>query len=884
MTPRATYRLQFRNGMDFAKAAGIVPYLQRLGISHLYASPLFAAVAGSTHGYDVIDCNAVEPAIGGMDGLFALSDRLRRAGMGLILDIVPNHMAASMQNNWWRDIVEWGAESAYAGHFDVDWSRKLTLPVLSASFEDVLAGNEISLRFDEAHGALALAYFDTLLPLHPPSYGEALAPIADRLPSGMTASAAQARSRGTSWREGFRRLAGFEQELLLLSRDRAHLERIHRLQPWRLMDWRDAGHALSYRRFFEIAGLAGLRVEEERVFDDVHRLTLSLIRDGIVDGLRIDHVDGLAEPAAYLRRLREAVGPEHYLVVEKILAEDEHLPAEWPVHGTTGYEFIRDISQILVDARGRNDLEEAYSGDGKPAIDLVSERRRAKRLIVQKNFAGELGRLVKLGLAAGMPLTERDLELALVEVISAFPVYRTYGDRRGMNDRDRRRLADVADETRVAGSEVDGDVLHWLVEMLAEGRGDVAWELRRRFQQLCSAVMAKAVEDTLFYRWHPFVALNEVGSDPAQEIGGAGRFHRAMAAGRRLHPAGQLATSTHDTKRGEDARARLYALSERSGDWHAAMARWRDLNRERSAGGPSGAASDAGTEWLVYQSLAAIWPSAGTWEDAARHSDLARRLVAFLEKAMREAKLHTSWTEVNADYERSVTGFAERILAPDNQRFLKDFEATLAPFIRAGRLNSLAQTLVKLTAPGIPDIYQGTETGDFSLVDPDNRRPVDFAALAGGLTGPPAWPGRVVLRDGRVKQALIAAVLALRRDSPDIFVHGSYEPLETRGARASHIVSYLRRDAADAVLVTVPSLTFAAWWPSSVQDFWQDTHIVLPPGAPASFGDVLSDAPLTPGREVMASDLFRDWPVALSSTVGTTRARAAPDWNSPRRV
>jgi (1->4)-alpha-D-glucan 1-alpha-D-glucosylmutase len=430
----------------------------------------------------------------------------------------------------------------------------------------------------------------------------------------------------------------------------------------------------------------------------------------------------------------------------------------------------------------------------------------------------------------------------------------------------------------VAGSEVDGDVLHWLVEMLAEGRGDVAWELRRRFQQLCSAVMAKAVEDTLFYRWHPFVALNEVGSDPAQEIGGAGRFHRAMAAGRRLHPESQLATATHDTKRGEDARARLYALSERPGDWHAGMARWRDLNREGNAGGPSGAAPDAGTEWLVYQSLAAIWPSTGISEDAARQSDLTRRLVAFLEKAMREAKLHTSWTEVNADYERSVTGFAERILAPDNQRFLKDFEATLAPFIRAGRLDSLAQTLVKLTAPGIPDIYQGTETGDFSLVDPDNRRPVDFAALAEGMDAPSASAPS----NGRMKQALIAAVLALRKDRPDIFVHGSYEPLETRGARASQIVSYLRRDAADAVMTTVPSLTFAAWWPSSVRDFWQDTHIVLPPGAPASFGDVLSDAPLTPGREVMASDLFRDWPVALSSTVRTTRARAAPDWNSPR--
>lgn len=858
MMPRATYRLQFRDGMNFAKAIAIVPYLEKLGISHLYASPIYAAVRGSTHGYDVIDNNVVEPELGGMDGLLALSDRLKSAGMGLIVDIVPNHMAASLQNPWWRDVVEWGAMSRYAESFDIDWRRKLTLPILASGFEGALAADELSVKLDEQGGGLVLAYFDNLQPLHPHTYGDALAPIGTPLAYEIAACATNADPWDKTWKDRLRRIVTSRSTADLhhaLSRfPRSHIDRLHERQPWRLIGWRDAARVLSYRRFFEIAGLVGLKVEKRQVFDTVHELTFALLREDIVQGLRIDHVDGLADPRTYLNWLRAAVGPDTYVIVEKILAENEKLPVDWPVEGTTGYEFIPTMARTFIDPAGRNRLEDAYAAERPHRSDIEEQRYKAKRLIVENNFAGELARLVQLAQNADARYAGVQLERLIRELIAAFPVYRTYGDSGGMNDHDIQLLREVADVVRRTVGEVDESTLDRLVILLAEGRGEPAAQLRRRFQQLSSAVMAKAVEDTLFYRWHAFVAVNEVGSDPARSTD-LGDWHAIMDRREAPQSRGLLATATHDTKRGEDSRARLYALSERPQEWLDLMRQWREL----APSGCDGATDDPEIRWLIFQSLTSIWP-----HDGDCSGDLVPRLVSFLEKALREAKLRTSWTKVDTDYERAWTRFAERLLHPDNGAFLDEFTSALRPYIQGGWINSLGQTLLKLTVPGIPDIYQGSEIGDFSLVDPDNRRPVDFDFLAQCLKDPLPAIGRTELFSGRMKQKLIAACLSHRRRYPDLFEWGSFERLKVLGSRADQTIAFLRRRGSVVMVVLVPRLTFGLGWPA--KEFWQDTRVVLSQDERLySLSSVLCGTSLEVTSELRLSDCLAQWPVALIS-------------------
>lgn len=861
MIPRATYRLQFRNGMDFKRAIATLPYLHRLGISHLYASPLFAAVSGSTHGYDVIDNNLVEPSLGGMAGLIELSDTLKSLGMGLILDIVPNHMAASLQNRWWYDIVQWGQLSAYAGYFDVDWRRKLTLPLLGSDVAAALAAGELSLRYDARNCSLAIAYFDNFIPLNPESYAEALAPIDGLAVADLSAHAAKATPSSGDWKEALRTLWAhgvppeIDHKLADVSRDLAHIDRIYRLQPWCLIGWRDAARSLSYRRFFEIAGLVGLRVEDKAVFEEVHRLTLQLVQGNIVQGLRVDHVDGLADPGAYLRRLRAAVGPACYIIVEKILAKNECLSQEWPIQGTTGYEFTSAMMQALVDKDGADALTRFYLSHRSPNDDLEAERRKAKLTIVRKNFAGELNRLVETALRADGGFAAEDIENLFVEIIAAFPVYRTYGDERGMGQPDRHLLANVAEKVRVAGRNVDEAALRWLTEVLTAPSGETLAETLRRFQQLTSAVMAKAVEDTLFYRWHALIGLNEVGGDPALQPVPVSAWHEIMRHRLKSQPNGLLATATHDTKHGEDARARLYALSERPADWISAVERWRRIGRETA---PS---VDPELESLFYQSLASIWPAGPV--DPKASLALRERMVPFLEKALREAKLHTSWTNVDAGYEQAFIGFATRLLHEDNRRFWDDFSAAVQPFVLAGWINSIAQTLIKLTAPGVPDIYQGSELADFSLVDPDNRRPVDFAASAQALKRPLSIIDRSSLSNGRMKQRLIAAALALRRANSELFVSGSYEPLRLVGERPQNAIAFLRRTQSAAMVVITPCRSFGDWWPSCSEAFWQDTHVILPPGLACPLFDVLSGTAVPLSEGILLAKRFATWPVSF---------------------
>ncbi len=780
----ATYRLQFREEMTFDTAVDVVPYLKRLGASHLYVSPIFSAVSGSTHGYDVTDHNEIDLAIGGRKGLERLSEALRRHGMGLVLDIVPNHMAASLENPWWRSVVEEGAQSPYAHHFDIDWGQKLTLPVLGREYREALEAGELSIVADD-EGGFALAYFEHRFPLTLSSHVMVRERAGRDEPSGA---------------------------LQTLSSDRAFVDAVHAAQPWRLMYWKDARKSLSYRRFFEVTGLVGVRVEDDHVFDDVHRLILSLVRDGIADGLRVDHIDGLARPTRYLERLRQEVGPDTWLLVEKILGEGEALPHEWTELGigTTGYEFIGAAADLLVAADGVNALERSYRTFSSSDADIADELRTSKLLLLTRNFAGELRDLATK--AAQLTGLDREVtEDAIVELIVAFPVYRTYGEIGGLSAQDTAMLASVVG-TAVAAGRAEETAIRVVADLLRQSTNSVA-QFRTRFQQLTGPAMAKSVEDTLFYRHNAVIALNEVGAHPGGAVGDPARFHAFMQQQAET-PLSLLATSTHDTKRGEDARARLYALTEDSEGWTSACERWSKKNlRARGELEPA-------VEWLIYQALAGAWPPELAPADAAGVARLRDRFLPYLEKALREAKLRTDWGEENAEYEAVAKSFAASLF--DDRVFLQDFASALEPFIKAGQINAISQTLAKLTGPGVPDIYQGSERGDFSLVDPDNRRPVPFAQFAGMAQAMPADPS--ALLDGRLKQWMVARALACRHAQPDLFRLGQYVPLTLNGPDGQHFVAYLRAHEGAAALVVLPRLTL------NRQIATMDAQVGLPAG------------------------------------------------------
>ena len=875
----ATYRLQMRDGMTFEAARAIVPYLKRLGISHLYLSPVFTAVSGSTHGYDVTDFNEIDPAIGGRAGLDRLSAALQAEGLGLILDIVPNHMAASLENAWWRDVVEWGADSRFARHFDIDWSERLTLPILGKDFDGIVADGDIGLAADRAAGRLVLTYFDNHLPLAPqtwrlladasddllvrdvaalgaaarPEAGDALhAAVADMLASGGHADA-------------------LDRELARLAADDRLLAALHDAQPWHLIFWQNARRHLSYRRFFEVTGLVGVRVEDPPVFDEAHRLILELVATGTVDGLRVDHVDGLADPTAYLAQLRDAVGPDVPIHVEKILEGHEALPEAWPIEGTTGYEFITAIGGLMTDETRLPDLHAAYEDCLGETADLEAARRDAKLRMIRHNFAGELagltGSLVKMAAAVGASVSAKDAQAVLTEVIVAFPVYRTYADAEGTGARDRTLVEEVLAQAIGAAAAFDPAAFA-LVRAALTGdidpsQAEPAARFRIRFQQLTGPVMAKAIEDTLFYRFNRLIAVNEVGGDPDDVALDASAFHAAM--GRRVaeQPRGLLATATHDTKRGEDARARLYAISEAPEDWAAAVAWWRELNMGRVDMRTGHPAPGPDTQWLLYQSLAGVWPAELGPDDPDGLALLRDRFLGYVEKALREAKRRTSWIDIDADYEDGVRGYADALFEPDNGDFLDDFLRMLVPFIRAGSLTSWAQTVLKMAAPGVPDIYQGSEDIDLSLVDPDNRRPIDFDHLSTQLDAAfPAWPGVGFPSLGIVKQRIVQAGLALRGRRPDVLTTGAYAPLDASGPAARHVVAFMRGEG--AVVAVVPRLAYGlvehGGDPRSAE-VWGETTVALPnPGG--TYRDVVTGAEI-PGGAVRLADLFAVCPFAL---------------------
>jgi malto-oligosyltrehalose synthase len=768
VTPRATLRLQFHKGFTFADAEALVPYFSALGVSHLYASPITTARPGSRHGYDVIDPTEVNPELGGEAALRQLVDALRREKMGLIVDIVPNHMAATRENAWWADVLREGRGSRYARWFDIDWDS-----------ED-----------PELHGKVFLPWLTT-------------------------------------------------------PRREADTDQLGLPTPgaWYLGWWRTAGDRINWRRFFDINDLVCLRMEDDEAFEAVHAMIARLYAEGLIDGVRVDHIDGLADPAGYCHKLRHRLDPGNpagsYLVVEKILLRGETLSGDWGCDGTTGYDFMDEVSALQHDAAAQPVLADAWARlTGRPA-DFASEEQAARREILARSFSAPFEACV----AAFDRLEQSDLNRpalrrALTEMLVNFPVYRGYG-----KPADVPWLERAAKSAKRTGLASDDWVIDWLERRMLEPH-----RATTRFQQLSAPIAAKSVEDTAFYRHGPLISRNDVGFDTERFGRSAADFHAGMQRRQVAQPHGMLATATHDHKRGEDVRARLAVLSENPQAWTERLARWVAKAEKLGPSGMPGKADIA----MLLQTIVGAWPMDLTLEDAVGRAAFAQRLEGWQQKALREAKLVSDWSDPNEAYETAARDLLRRLVVEDRAATLRaDLFAVVQEIIPPGITNSLAQTLLRLTVPGVPDLFQGTELWDLSLVDPDNRRPVDFARRE-KLLGTASW------RNGAIKQALIVQALGLRQVLPDLFAKGSYEPVVARGPLADHVVAFLRRHGPDALLVAVPRLSTHL-----TPDGLAATSLTLPPGL-TLFSALEDDVVSMPHAALQ--QIWRGWPVALLST------------------
>lgn len=874
---RCTYRLQLSAAFDFAAARGIVPYLAALGVSHLYLSPIWAARPGSSHGYDVVDHTRINSELGGEAAFDSLVEAARAHGLGLILDCVPNHMGVGYENPWWCDVLTWGEASPYRDYFDIDWqpgeptlAGKVLLPILGDHYGRVLEDG--LLRLDLDGGRLVVRYWEHTLPLHPRETADLIEPaltlargrgdddavtlLADlqhqsRQISRRRERVSRQRRRADRDRadQTARRLAHARQDPAVedaLAGALAHFtpkseadndgraaDRLHRLlerQAYRLAFWRLAAQEINYRRFFDINDLAGLRMEEPALFDAAHRKVVELVGDGRADGVRLDHIDGLFDPAAYLVRLKRALtraAPNAPSVhVEKILGHGERLRPDWPVDGTTGYEVLNLLHGLQVDPAGRRPLITVWRDLVSPPYDFHGETVAAKRLIMATSLAAELNVLAgELNRIAKRSRFTRDyarqsLRDALAGVIAHFPVYRTYVAAKGASEDDRAIIKRAVDRARRTATTPDLSIYDFVEAVLTTDAATTPWagarpaeivRFARRFQQYTGPVTAKAVEDTAFYRWFPLVSLNDVGGEPDQFGTPPETFHAANAERLAHWPRALMATATHDHKRGEDVRARLAVLSERPQDWGRAVRRWFRLADALVATTEDGPAPSAADRWLFFQTVVGAWPLDLTADDEGGLAAFADRLKGYMEKAVREAKRRTSWAVNDAAYEAAVHDFVDAALDPAQSPRLIEEMASFADTIAApGAVNGLAQTALKLAIPGVPDIYQGTEGWDLSLVDPDNRRPVDYAARAHALDQLVERGGWAELvadwRDGRIKQAVAARLLALRRDDPELFAEGAYEPLTAAGAMAEYVLAFRRSRDDRALVVAVPRL------------------------------------------------------------------------------
>jgi (1->4)-alpha-D-glucan 1-alpha-D-glucosylmutase len=924
--PVSTYRLQFNAGFTFRDAQALLPYLSRLGITECYCSPLLAARPGSPHGYDISDHTRLNPELGSAEDFESFTAALAAHGMGLILDFVPNHMGIDpLSNRWWRDVLENGPSSPFARFFDIDWQPakselkgKTLLPILSDQYGVVLEEGQIQIKFED--GAFSLQYSSFNLPLNlkairlllrydpealeaqcspeDPHLREFLSVLTqlDHMPASTDTDPALIQERCREREVAQKRLADLVRDSPLIRRHieqnvrkfngqpgrRESYDLLHGLlesQPYRISYWRTALHEINYRRFFDINDLAGIRMEDPEIFQATHSLVLRLIRQGVVTGLRLDHVDGLFDPAEYFQRLQASCAEfaAIYIVVEKIFSNGESLRQDWAVHGTTGYDFLNDLNGLFVYSPSAQNFKQLYArfvGRKDLFFDVVYE---SKKLIVMTSMVSELKMLAReLNRISEANRRYRDftrasLEEVLRELVACFPVYRTYFTPRGWDEFDQKTIDTALARALRRNPAMESSVFLFSRRILLPERtaGDSEKEYQARarfamkFQQYTGPVQAKGLEDTAFYRFGPLISLNEVGGDPARFGRSPEEFHKANLQRRESAPLGMLATATHDTKRGEDARARLNVLSEIPDEWRSVLFRWARANagmRTLLDGKPSPDRSD---EYLFYQALLSAWPAESGEEPAEGFVD---RILQFMQKAIKEKKVHTSWINPSQEYDSAMADFVRHTLTGSNsKRFLQLFAPFQQRIAFLGMLNSLAQVVLKMVSPGIPDFFQGTELWDLNLVDPDNRRPLDFRRRQcllermESMLGSPcpdaaaAFVGEMLTnwRDARIKLYLTAAGLRLRRRAPALFLEGNYLPLSVDGEKKEHVVTLARSLGTASLIAVAPRLVARLTGGSRSlpvgQEVWKDAAISLPAElAGHSYQNIFTSVRVTP--------------------------------------
>ncbi len=872
----STYRLQLNAGFTFRDASSAAAYLKDLGISHVYCSPYLQAAEGSMHGYDVVDHQRINDELGGEQGHQQFCRRLSELGMGQVLDIVPNHMAIGSKNLYWWDVLENGPSSRYATWFDIDWQsaevklqNKVLIPVLGDQYGKVLASGQIHIEFKD--GAFRVCYLENSFPLSPRSLAiiltraaasardDTLGFLADslsRLPSPDPADPAlvQERHRDKDVIYALLKRLAKEQPAILtfiaqtvdgINREIDTLDELLNQQNYRLAYWRTADQELGYRRFFDVNTLIGLRMERPHVFEATHSRVIGWLQSGVLDGVRIDHPDGLRDPKQYFERLRSRA-PEAWIIGEKILEPGELLPSDWPIDGTTGYDFMNACNALQVNGSGLREFTRIYREFTEETAEFEAVAHEKKLAVEHEALGSDVNRLASLFVEIcesnrdQRDYTRAEIRRAIREVAACFSVYRAYvvAERNEITDQDRAQIEHALACAKERRQDIDAGLFDFIGDVLMlRVRGARESEFLLRFEQFTSPVMAKGVEDTAFYCFNRMIGLNEVGGSPDRDGISSGEFHQYCLRMQANWPRTMTALSTHDTKRGEDVRARLAALTEVSGRWKTALHRWSRLN----AAFKTRNLPDRNTEYFLYQTMIGAWPIS------------RQRLLAYMEKATREAKQRTSWTQPNKEFEDALKTFVERIL--ESREFIADLETLVNRILPAGRINSLAQTLIKFTAPGIPDTYQGSELWDFRLVDPDNRTPVDFEQrramleeLKSGME-----PEEIMRRadSGLPKLWITHRALSLRARHPEWFeAQAAYTPLETTGARAENLVGFLR---CGRVAVVVPR------WPLIRGDGWSATSLELPPGR---WGNALTRDVFDGGR-VRAQIILERFPVAL---------------------
>jgi (1->4)-alpha-D-glucan 1-alpha-D-glucosylmutase len=973
--PLSTYRLQLNNQFHFQDAQKLIPYLQKLGITHLYSSPILKAREGSQHGYDIIDHNQVNPEIGTEEEFRQLATELKARGMGLLLDIVPNHMGVGYGNNpWWHDVLQNGRTSIYAEFFDIDWEplkvelrNKVMLPILGQAYGADLEAGNIKIVFEE--GAFLVKYFDKVLPIDPqtiplvftftrhnsedqsdPALVEfnLLINSLGRLPANNVTEPAEVRRRQDeipALLEQLRRLAlgtsmvraqiDAALEVLNGTTGQSHsfdaLHEILEKQAYRLAFWRVSGEEINYRRFFDINDLVGLRMENPRVFAETHKLIRKFLGENLITGLRLDHPDGLLNPSQYIMRLQRlcaasrclgadpvpplaadgielevhsAFGqqqPDHehaplYVLVEKILEEGEHLPDFWPVAGSVGYDFTNSVNGVFIDGRHERLFTKLYERVIGGAFNPEKLIYESKRLVMRRALASEVSVLAHmLNEISNQDRRARDFTLgvlreAIRETIACFPVYRTYIDERAhVSDSDRKYIQQAIACAKQKNGTLAPAVFDFLQSILLledmESDGSVYGYRRKpyftlKFQQLTGPVMAKGLEDTACYVYNRFISVNEVGGSPTEFGTSLSEFHAANQERAEQWPHSMLTTSTHDTKRSEDVRARLDVLSEIPSAWATQVMKWRRINRGRKAELADGrSVPDNNEEYLLYQTLVGAWPLEMRYED--ERGDFIGRIQQYMEKAIHEAKVNLSWLNPNPQYVEAMNSFVEGILLPAPRRgnlFLNSLQKFMPAVTYFGLINSLAQTVLKLTSPGVPDIYQGQELWDFSLVDPDNRRHVDFESrqrLLDRLSPDARERSDVDLcdnmlrnfRDGRLKMWVTSRGLNLRREHKDLFQNGSYLPLRVRRGREEHVVAFARCHSGNATITLVPRLSYTLMKgkeEAPLGAVWGDSELALPPEASGRrLRNVFTGESFEVGESILCREVFANFPVAV---------------------